>query len=283
MEIPACAAVLNALIAKLTPGRAVIPALPVVDTVRRCNGETWEEVPRDGLMRIQTPQAFPFEALHEIYAAENLHHAPTDEAALWLAAGLPLDYVAGEEDLRKVTTATDIKLAETHGRLHRRTAVGMGYDVHALMPSGDKHSIRLGGIDIDHAHTLHGHSDADVVLHAIVDAILGALAEGDIGSHFPPSDARWKGADSAIFIEEARRRVDSRGAVIQHLDVTLICEAPKISPHRDAMRAAIAGMLELPLPRVSVKATTTEKLGFTGREEGIACQAVVTLTLPEEA
>ena len=159
----------------------------------------------------------------------------------------------------------------------------MGYDVHALVPAGDAGLIRLGGVDIPHSHKLHGHSDADVVLHAVVDALLGALAEGDIGAHFPPSDARWKGADSKVFIEEARSRVAARGGVIQHLDITIIGERPKISPHRDAMREAIAGMLHLPLTRVSLKATTTEKLGFTGREEGLACQAVATLTLPEDA
>jgi len=153
--------------------------------------------------------------------------------------------------------------------------------VHALMPAGDKHAIRLGGIDIAHEHKLHGHSDADVVLHAIADAIYGALAEGDIGAHFPPSDERLKGADSRIFIDHARGRLLARDGVIQHLDITIVCEQPKIGPHRDAMRASIAGMLHLPLSHVAVKATTTEKLGFTGRSEGIAAQATVTVSLPE--
>jgi 2-C-methyl-D-erythritol 4-phosphate cytidylyltransferase/2-C-methyl-D-erythritol 2,4-cyclodiphosphate synthase len=156
----------------------------------------------------------------------------------------------------------------------------MGYDVHALVPSGEAGVIRLGGVDIAHDKKLHGHSDADVVLHAVVDALLGAIAAGDIGSHFPPSDARWKGANSAIFVEEARAQVAARGGEISHLDITVIGEQPKISPHRDAMRAAIAALLKLPLSRVSVKATTTEKLGFTGREEGMACHAIATITLP---
>ncbi len=209
--------------------------------------------------------------------------SPTDEAAVWLAAGGRLRYVEGHEELRKVTTPEDIAWADAHARGMSRTAIGMGYDVHALMPSGDAGVIRLGGIDIESAHKLHGHSDADVVLHAIVDALLGSIAAGDIGSFFPPSEAKWKGANSAIFIEEARAQVAARGGLIQHLDVTIIGEQPKISPHRDAMRAAIAGMLGLPLTQVSVKATTTEKLGFTGREEGIACHALATVTLPREA
>jgi 2-C-methyl-D-erythritol 4-phosphate cytidylyltransferase / 2-C-methyl-D-erythritol 2,4-cyclodiphosphate synthase len=143
--------------------------------------------------------------------------------------------------------------------------------------------IRLGGVDIQHAHKLHGHSDADVVLHAVVDALLGAIAAGDIGSFFPPSEAKWKGANSAIFVEEAHAQVLKRGGIIQHLDITIIGEQPKISPHRDAIREAIAGMLRVPISHISVKATTTEKLGFTGREEGIACHAVATVSLPMEA
>ena len=287
------AVMLNAIIQKLSPDHAVIPALAVVDTVRRCDGNGWSEVSRDGLMRVQTPQAFPFRGIRDLALGIGkkddaiippIPTPPTDEAARWLAAGRTLVYVEGDEDLRKVTTANDMAWAEEKIRLTGkvRSVVGMGYDVHALVPAGDAGLIRLGGIDILHSYTLHGHSDADVVLHAVVDALLGALAEGDIGAHFPPSDARWKGADSKLFVEEARRRVAARGGVIQHLDVTIIGERPKIAPHRDAMREAIAALLHLPLTRISVKATTTEKLGFTGREEGLACQAVVTVTLPED-
>ena len=274
------AEMIDRIIQKLSPDHAVIPALAVVDTVRRLEGDVWSEVSRDGLMRVQTPQAFPFGALQKINASGA---AATDEAALWLASDNKLVYVDGDERLRKVTTSEDILWAEKHCATTRRVAMGMGYDVHALVPAGDAGVIRLGGVDIPHSHKLHGHSDADVVLHAVVDALLGALAEGDIGAHFPPSDARWKGADSKVFVEEARSRVAARGGVIQHLDITIIGERPKISPYRDAMRAAIADLLQLPLSRVSVKATTTEKLGFTGREEGLACQAVASLTLPEDA
>lgn len=277
-------AILDALVAALAPGHALVPALPVADTVRRLADEQWQEVPRDGLWRMQTPQAFPFARLMAILGAPQVTSpAPTDEAAVWLAAGGVLRYVQGDEDMRKVTTARDVAWADARARTATRMAVGMGYDVHALIPSGEAGVIRLGGVDIENAHALHGHSDADVVLHAIVDALLGSVAAGDIGSFFPPTEARWKGADSAIFVEAARAQVAACGGVIQHLDVTIIGEHPKIAPHRDAIRAAIARLLALPLSQVSVKATTTEKLGFTGREEGIACHAVATVALPLEA
>lgn len=325
-------AMITALCRGLSLTEAVLPALAVADTVRRFEGGTWYEVSRKSLMRMQTPQVFPYAKLVAMmedgasravvppptggrlgggHSVAHTSHttpppqpspargggiaptsstqvttsqsSPTDEAAVWLAAGGRLRYVEGHEELRKVTTPEDIAWADAHARGMRRTAIGMGYDVHALMPAGDAGVIRLGGIDIPSAHKLHGHSDADVVLHAIVDALLGSIAAGDIGSFFPPSEAKWKGANSAIFIEEAQAQVTARGGIIQHLDVTIIGEQPKISPHRDAMRDAIAGMLNLPRAYVSVKATTTEKLGFTGRKEGIACHAVATVTLPLEA
>ncbi len=269
------AAVIDRLVAALAPQKGAVPVLPVVDTVRRYSEGQWQEVSRDGLLRIQTPQAFPYAALVAAMAAAG---EPTDEAAAWLAAGQELAYVEGEARLSKITSAHELENATMHAM---RTAIGMGYDVHALMPAGEKHRIRLGGIDIAHDHKLHGHSDADVVLHAIVDALLGALAEGDIGMHFPPSDPQWKGAESARFVEYARDKVTARGGVIEHLDVTIICEHPKIGPHRDAMRAHVAALLALPENRISIKATTTERLGFTGREEGIAAQALATLKLPE--
>lgn len=271
--------ILTEILTRLAPDQAVVPAITVPDTVRRLADGKWSDIPRDGLMRIQTPQAFPFATLQKIDASGAF---ATDEAAIWLAAGHKLAYVEGEEELRKVTTAADLVWAERHVALTRRVAVGSGYDVHALMPLGESGIIRLGGIDIPHSHKLHGHSDADVVLHAIVDALLGTLGAGDIGSFFPPTDARWKGANSAIFIEEARAQVAARGGEIQHLDITIIGEQPKISPHREAMRQKIAALLKLPLTRISVKATTTEKLGFEGREEGIACQATATVSLPME-
>ena len=275
------AAMISEIIEHLTPSQGVIPALPVVDTLRRLEAGQWHEVPREGVVRVQTPQGFPFAKLLAVY--NEAPAAATDDAALWLAAGGTLRYVVGDEELHKVTTQADITRAERHVERGTRTAIGMGYDVHALMPAGEKQVIRLGGIDIPNAHALHGHSDADVVLHAIVDALLGTVCEGDIGSHFPPSDERWRGANSAVFIEEARARVAAHGGVIQHLDITIISEQPKISPQREAMRASIAGLLQLPLSRISVKATTTEKLGFTGREEGIACHAIATVSLPQES
>ena len=270
-------AVIDRLLTALAPDTGVVPALPVADTVRRFAHQQWQEVSRDDLLRIQTPQAFPYAAL---VAAMEGAGEPTDEAAAWLAAHHKLAYVEGEARLQKITSAAELEGAMMPAT---RTAIGMGYDVHALTPAGAKHVIRLGGIDIAHDHKLHGHSDADVVLHAVVDALLGALAEGDIGMHFPPSDPQWKGADSSAFLEAARQKVAARGGVIEHLDVTIICEQPKIGPHRDAMRAHMAGLLQLPENRVSIKATTTERLGFTGREEGIAAQAVATVKLPESA
>lgn len=277
-------AVLDAILDKLAPGHAVAPAIAVPDTVRRLRDGAWEEVSREGLMRIQTPQAFPFDPLKRIYSGNAV---ATDDVALWLAAGMPLEYIIGSEELRKVTTSADIADAEQRAhhahRVGSRIAIGQGVDVHVLMPAGDKHLMRLGGIDISHDHKLYGHSDADVVLHAIADAIYGALAEGDIGAHFPPSDERLKGADSKMFVEHARARLHARNGILQHVDVTIMCEQPKISPHRDAMRTAIAAMLGVPLVRVAVKATTTEKLGFTGRSEGVMANAVATILLPEEA
>jgi 2-C-methyl-D-erythritol 4-phosphate cytidylyltransferase/2-C-methyl-D-erythritol 2,4-cyclodiphosphate synthase len=271
------AALLDRIIGLLAPDTGVVPTLAVTDTVRRHTDGRWQEVSRDGLVRMQTPQAFPYAALASAMAGAG---EPTDEAAAWLAAGHKLAYVEGEAQLAKITSAAELEGASMPAM---RTAIGIGYDVHALMPAGEKHRIRLGGIDIAHDHKLHGHSDADVVLHAIVDALLGTLAEGDIGAHFPPSDPQCKGADSAKFIEVARDKVAARHGIIEHVDVTIICEHPKIGPHRDAMRAHIAQLLALPENRISVKATTTERLGFTGREEGIAAQAVATVKLPEAA
>lgn len=265
--------VIDRLVASLNPKTGVVPSLTVADTVRRYVNDRWEEVSREGLQRIQTPQAFPYAALVAAH-----HGNVTDEAAAWLAAGHALVYVAGEENLRKMTTEFDIATATA-----RRIATGSGFDVHQLMPAGDKHRMRIGGIEIEHDHKLHGHSDADVVLHALVDALLGALGEGDIGAHFPPGDARWKGADSTLFVAEALRLVNAHSGIIQHVDITVICEAPKIGPHRDAMRQSIATLLAVPLSYVSVKATTTEGLGFTGRKEGVAAQALATLSLPAES
>lgn len=255
-------AVIDKIIAALG-NDGVVPFVGVSDTVRTKHGET---VARETLMRIQTPQAFPFK---EILTLHQKHKAAvTDDAALWMEAGGKIVYVEGEERNRKMTTSEDMMQGNAI------TKVGMGYDVHKLVPGT---SITLGGISIPHTHTLEGHSDADVVLHAVVDAILGALALGDIGVHFPPSDTKWKGANSAMFVEHVRDLLQQHGASLMHLDVTIICEAPKITPHREAIRQRIAGLLGTDISRISVKATTTEGLGFTGRGEGIAANAIATI------
>ena len=268
---------ISRVLAGLAEADGALPALPVVDSLRRdAEGCCGEAVDREGLVRAQTPQGFRFAPIlkaHQALEAESF----TDDAALARAAGLTVRLVEGEEDAFKVTTETDMRRAERMAGERRETRIGQGYDVHRLI-AGD--AITLCGVTIPHDRTLEGHSDADVGLHALVDAILGALSKGDIGLHFPPSDPQWKGADSARFVEAARREMDQAGARVQNLDLTLICERPKIGPHREAMRARIAELLGLEPARINIKATTTERLGFTGREEGIAAQASVCLSLP---
>ncbi|MFY8107017.1 MAG: bifunctional 2-C-methyl-D-erythritol 4-phosphate cytidylyltransferase/2-C-methyl-D-erythritol 2,4-cyclodiphosphate synthase [Elstera sp.] len=273
-------AVISTVLAAIAPGVGAIAALPVADTLWRGMDATCETlVDRQNLWRAQTPQGFLFSeilAAHRAAVGQSL----TDDAAVATAAGLLVRLVPGSEAAAKITTEADLIRAE--GQVRQRLTdvrVGTGFDVHAL---ADGDHVTLCGVPIPHHRGLAGHSDADVGLHALTDAILGALSAGDIGQHFPPSDARWKGADSAVFLRHAAELVTARGGVIAHLDVTLICERPKIGPHRGAMQARLADVLGLPLDRVSVKATTTEKLGFTGREEGIAAQAVATLRLPEQ-
>lgn len=268
-------AMIDKLIEALTPSTASVPTLPVADTVRRLKDGKLSDVPREQLLRFQTPQAFPFKTLLELHGTSPAY--ATDDIALWVAAGKVVKYITGSETLRKVTSADDMAWAQQQANGQMRTSVGSGFDVHAFI-EGD--GVTVGGIAIAHDKKLDGHSDADVALHALVDAMLGALSEGDIGQHFPPNDARWKGADSAVFVREALKKMHARGGSIEQADITIICEAPKIGPHRDAMRANIAQLLEVPLDYVSVKATTTEQLGFTGRREGMAAQATVTLRLP---
>ncbi len=273
-------ATISTLLAAIAPGTGAIAALPVADTLWRSADDTCETlVDRQNLWRAQTPQGFLFPeilAAHRAAQGQSL----TDDAAVAKAAGLSVRLVPGSEAAAKITTEADLIRAESQFRQRLTDVrVGTGFDVHAFGP-GDH--VTLCGLPIPHTYGLAGHSDADVGLHALTDAILGALAAGDIGQHFPPSDARWRGADSAVFLRHAASLVAARGGVIAHLDVTLICERPKIGPHRGAMQARIADLLDLSLDRVSVKATTTEKLGFTGREEGIAAQAVATLRLPEQ-
>lgn len=265
-----------------TPG--AIPALPVVDSLK-CGDADGARViaarSRDNLWRAQTPQGFRFA---DILAAHRLSRgqALTDDAAVAEAAGLAVALTPGDEENIKVTTYDD--LARVEGALSPvlEPRTGTGFDVHRFVEHDtfDDHFITLCGVQVAHTVRLEGHSDADVGLHALTDALLGAIADGDIGSHFPPTDPQWRGADSARFVAHAADRVRALGGKIAHVDITVICERPKVGPHRDAMRARVAKILAISLNRVSIKATTTEKLGFTGRGEGIAAQAVATVLLP---
>lgn len=266
--------VLARLIEALATAQGAIPALPVVDTLVRGDGAV---VDRANLHRVQTPQAFHFSAALAVHRAWVGTDEPTDDAQMLRAAGHAVTLVLGDERLEKLTYGQDFDRLEARLMQTRSTRTGMGYDVHRLVEGEE---LWLGGVQIAHDKGLAGHSDADVALHALVDAILGALADGDIGSHFPPSDPQWRGAASWQFLDYAAQRVAKRGGAVDHLDLTIICEAPKIGPHRDAIRVRIADIMGLTLDRVSVKATTTERLGFTGRGEGIAAQAVATLSLP---
>ena len=263
---------------------AAAPGLALTDTIKLigADGRIAGTLDRDSLRAAQTPQAFHFPlifAAHERAAACG-ETSLTDDAAIAEAAGHRVAIFPGEPGNMKITTPEDFAQAEARlASALTDVRTGQGFDVHAFAP-GDH--VCLGGLRIPHSHMLAGHSDADVALHALTDAILGALGEGDIGAHFPPSDPRWKGARSDIFLHDAAARVRQRGGVIAHLDLTLICEAPKIGPHREAMRACIASIAGIAVGRIGVKATTSEGLGFTGRREGIAAMAVATLRLPED-
>lgn len=261
---------------------AAVPALRLTDTVKSVSddGRIIGTADRDALRIVQTPQAFAFAPLLAAHRkAEQAGRTDfTDDAALMEWAGHPVATFEGETDNFKLTTPEDFMRAET--MLRNRLSdirTGMGFDVHEFGP-GDH--VTLGGVRIAHDHGLSGHSDADVVLHAAVDAILGALAEGDIGDHFPPSDPQWKGATSDRFLAFAAQRVAKRGGVIAHLDINVVSEAPKIGPHRDAMRARIAEIAGITPDRVGVKATTNEGMGFIGRREGMVAYATATIRLP---
>lgn len=273
----------DALVARTIDALAEHPgalaAVPVNDTLKRAGAGNAiaATVDRAGLWRAQTPQGFRYP---EIMAA---HHgaagqALTDDAAVAERAGLSVALVMGNEDNFKVTTEDDLaRAARKLGGTGDETRIGMGFDVHRFGP-GDK--VWLCGLEIPHTHGLVGHSDADVGLHAITDALLGAIGEGDIGQHFPPSDPQWRGAPSDIFLAHAGKLVREKGGRILNIDITFMCERPKIGPHRPRMSARVAEILGIAAERVSVKATTTEKLGFTGREEGMAAQAIASVRLP---
>ena len=269
---------IDQLLAALEQAPGAFPALPVADTLVKSTGNiAGDIVDRSGLYRVQTPQAFHFESIIRAHRAWDSSREATDDAQMLREAGHDVLMIPGDERLEKLTYPQDFARAEAQLASCRTTRVGMGYDVHRLAADEE---LWLCGVQVPHDRGLAGHSDADVAIHAIVDAVLGALSEGDIGSHFPPSDPQWRGAASSRFLEYAANRVTERGGRMEHIDVTIICEAPKIGPHRDAMRQRISEILAIPLERVSVKATTTERLGFAGRREGIAAQAVATISLP---
>ncbi|WP_137897309.1 bifunctional 2-C-methyl-D-erythritol 4-phosphate cytidylyltransferase/2-C-methyl-D-erythritol 2,4-cyclodiphosphate synthase [Sphingomonas sp. 2SG] len=265
------AAVIDRVLAALDEAEAAMPVLAVADTLVR-DGAV---VPRDGLARVQTPQGFRTDSLRAAHAGWPAGDEATDDAQMVRRLGGSVALVQGDAMLDKVTHPDDFAAAEA--RVTRETRSASGFDVHRL-EAGEE--LWLGGVLIPHDKGLSGHSDADVGLHALTDALLGTIAAGDIGTHFPPSDPQWKGADSAQFLQHAATLIADKGGRIDFVDLTLICEAPKIGPHREAMRARIGALLGLSEDRVSIKATTTERLGFTGRGEGIAAQAVATVSLP---
>ena len=278
-------AVIQRLLAALGTADGALPALPVSDTLKKTSGDAITgTVDREGLWRAQTPQAFRKDRLLAAWANWPDSETPTDDCAVVERDGGKVVVVEGEARLMKLTFSEDFTMAEAliaaeqnQTGTRMQTRVGSGFDAHRWGPGG---SVWLCGVEIPHDQTLIGHSDADAGLHALTDAILGALADGDIGDHFPPTDPKWKGASSDQFLSYAADKVTARGGRMVHVDVTLICERPKVKPHRQAMRERLAALLSLPLDAVSVKATTTEAMGFTGLGEGLAAQAIATIELP---
>jgi 2-C-methyl-D-erythritol 4-phosphate cytidylyltransferase/2-C-methyl-D-erythritol 2,4-cyclodiphosphate synthase len=273
------------VIGSLDQHQGALPCLPVTDTLKWvAQGRVVGTAERDQLFRAQTPQGFKFDAILAAHraAAKETGREFTDDAGVAEWFGLDMALVEGSEDNRKLTTAADLKLAD---ELLQPKAVqeagtirvASGYDVHAFGPGN---AVMLCGVSIPHSKKLIGHSDADVCLHALTDALLGTIAAGDIGVHFPPSDARWRGAASEVFLKHAASLVKARGGAIVHVDITLLCEAPRIGPYREEMRGRVASMLGLEVSQVSIKATTNEGLGFIGRGEGIAAMATATVSLP---
>jgi 2-C-methyl-D-erythritol 4-phosphate cytidylyltransferase/2-C-methyl-D-erythritol 2,4-cyclodiphosphate synthase len=280
-------AVIDRLVAALALAPGAVPVQPVVDTLARVHvvpkaggGASTildDTVDRSEVLRVQTPQAFHFNTLLQAHRDWPGDVEATDDAQILRHAGHDVITVIGDALLEKITWPGDIPLARARLEAGMLVRTASGYDVHRL-EAGEE--LWLGGVLIPHDKGLSGHSDADVALHAVTDALLGTIAAGDIGTHFPPSDPQWRGAESGQFLQHAAGLIAAQGGVIDFIDLTLICEVPKIGPHREAMRARIAALLRLPVGRISVKATTTEKLGFTGRGEGIAAQAVATVRVP---
>jgi 2-C-methyl-D-erythritol 4-phosphate cytidylyltransferase/2-C-methyl-D-erythritol 2,4-cyclodiphosphate synthase len=269
------AAVIDRLLTALDSHQGAIPGLPVADSLVSADGDP---VSRDGLTRVQTPQAFRTFTLREAHAAWPEDREATDDAQMVRALGHEVAIIEGDIALEKVTHPADFAAAEARHAAALRVRTAQGFDVHRF---AEGEQLWLGGVQIPHTHGLSGHSDADVALHAITDALLGTIGAGDIGMHFPPSDPKWRGAASARFLEHAASLIAEQDGIIDFIDLTIICEAPKIGPHREAIRANIAALLRLPPGRISVKATTTERLGFTGRGEGMAAQAIATVRIGE--
>jgi 2-C-methyl-D-erythritol 4-phosphate cytidylyltransferase / 2-C-methyl-D-erythritol 2,4-cyclodiphosphate synthase len=267
------------LLAALETSPAAILALPLADTLKRDDGagRIAGTPSRAGLWRAQTPQGFRLGAIRAAYAAWPAGEEPTDEAMVVERAGGAVTLVPGDPALAKLTYPEDFTMAEQLAGAARVMRIGLGLDAHRFGP-GD--TVWLCGVEIQHTHALVGHSDADAGLHALTDAILGAIGDGDIGDHFPPTDPKWRGAPSDQFLTHAVGLVARRGGRLVNVDVTLVCERPKIKPHRQAMRERLAALLTLPVSAVSVKATTMEGMGFTGREEGLVAQAVAMVELP---
>lgn len=267
--------VIDRLRNRLKTESAAIPVLASVDTMVRLKGGQLEcAVDRNSLWRVQTPQAFDYGKLMAAHDSFSTDHDASDDAQIFKAAGHAVSIVEGDEALKKYTLPADF--GEEGIQQMRQIRTGMGYDVHRLASDED---LWLGGVKIDHDMGLSGHSDADVLLHALTDALLGTIAAGDIGDHFPPTDPQWRGAASARFVEYAASLIAEKGGTIHNVDMTIICEAPKIKPHREIIRRNIAEILSIGMDQVSIKATTTEGLGFTGRREGIAAQAIATISL----
>ncbi len=278
--------IIDDLVLALEKYTGAVPALPIVDSLAESlDGSTLSgSADRSKIWRIQTPQAFDLDAIWSAHHNWDPALEATDDARMLMAVGGKVARVPGDEALAKYTFAADFEGDFVSEASHSAAMIiprtGMGYDVHCLEPGEE---LWLCGLKIDHDKGLSGHSDADVALHALTDAVLGAAALGDIGDHFPPSDPQWRGASSDQFLAHAAKLARDAGYSIANVDLTIICEAPKIGPHRHAMRARVAEILAVPLDAVSIKATTTEKLGFTGREEGIAAQAIATLYRNESA
>lgn len=289
------ARIISDIINTLDTTNAVIPTLPIGDTIKNCeNGKITNTIPREKLMLAQTPQGFDYKEILEAHKTLNSepsianskdNNLPlfTDDASLFEHLNKEVKFIAGSQNNFKITTKSDLQRAENIMRNNTETRVGMGFDAHKYCaPKHQPNYIMLCGVQVPHEFSLEGHSDADVGLHAAVDAILGAIAAGDIGTHFPPSDNKWKGAYSSIFLAHAAKLAGEYGAQIVNIDLTIICERPKLLPHRDKMCETIAKILGIEKSRVSVKATTTEGMGFTGRKEGIAAQAIVSVRVQTE-